>query len=301
MSELTNKHKLPQPIVNAMRKDTYSRGDSLISTTEIIGSPRIRMLQKTHRDKITEDASDKLWSLMGTAIHSIVESGLDAQHIGERRYFADVLGWRISGGVDLQLLGDNAITGAPTVAVSDYKFTSARNIMNPKADWERQLNVYAWLIESTTNTQVVSLAINGIARDWTKARALVDPNYPQAPMVVIPLELWPMAQRKKYVHERVALHQDVERAHDWQEPIPECTDEERWYQPGQIAVYKEGGKRALKLFESTELEEAKAFAEEKGALTQVRPGVNTRCENYCSVKDWCGQFQAIKNQQTLDV
>ena len=302
MSNITNKFNFPQPILNAMRKDHYSRGDSLISATEIIDSPRVRILKKANRENITEDASDKFWSLMGTAIHAIVEQGLDEQHIGEQRYFTEVLGWKISGAVDLQLLGKNPNTGNTTVAVSDYKFTSARNVMNPKADWERQLNVYAWLIEHTTRTQVISLAINGIVRDWTKARALVDPKYPQAPMVVIPLELWPMAQRKKYVYDRVGLHQDTERAHDWHEPIPECTDEERWYQPGQIAIYKEGGKRALKLFESTEIEEAKAYASGvDGSIVQVRPGINTRCLNYCSVSEWCGQWQGIKNQLALDI
>ena len=301
MTTITNKYGLPQPILNAMRKDTYSRGDSYISTTEIIDSPRVRILKKTYRDNIREDATDRFWALLGTALHHVVEQGVDDNHIGEQRLFAEVNGWRISGGIDLQLLDKNPTTGVTTVAISDYKMTSARNVMNPKINWVQQLNIYAYLVETTKRMHVTSLAINAVVRDWTKARALVDPNYPQAPMVVIPLELWPMAQRKKYVHERVALHQDVERAHDWQEPIPECTDEERWYQPGQIAVYKEGGKRALKLFESTELEEAKEFAESKGALITLRPGVNTRCENYCSVKDWCGQFQAIKNQQSIDV
>jgi hypothetical protein len=115
-------------------------------------------------------------------------------------------------------------------------------------------------------------------------------------MAVLPQRLWSMEEREAYIVERVLIHQDAERRDQWDEALPECSDDERWYRPGKLAVVKDGRVRALKLFEADEIEEAKAYAAENKARVEVRPGQNTRCESFCPVGEWCEQFARLKEE-----
>lgn len=290
---LTNKHGLPQTLVNLARRDTYTRGAARISVTELIGSPRIRIMRGRHRDEIITDVSEQLWSLVGRALHSVVEMGADEDHLPEERLFAEIMGWKISGGIDLQRTGVDE-DGVTTVVLSDYKFTSAWAVMNPKLDWERQLNCYAWLVEAVKGWKVEGLAINAIVRDWSRHEAKRRDDYPKAAMAVLPQRLWSMEEREAYINERVRVHQDAERRDAWNEALPECSDDERWFRPGKLAVVKDGRMRALKLFEAHEIEAAQAYADENKARVEARPGQNTRCEEFCPVSQWCEQWVKIK-------
>jgi hypothetical protein len=72
MSIITNNFGLPEPLIKAMEFDGHvTNGD--ISCSELISSPRIRLLKKKHKHEITEDASDRIWSLIGSSVHSILE------------------------------------------------------------------------------------------------------------------------------------------------------------------------------------------------------------------------------------
>jgi hypothetical protein len=237
-----------------------------------------------------------LFSLMGRALHSVVEQGADSEHLAEERLYATVAGWRLSGGIDLQILGPNH-DGEQQVAISDYKMTSAWAVMNEKADWERQLNCYAYLIEKSRGWTVTALTINAIVRDWNRHEAERRPDYPQIPFAVLPQTLWSPQQREEYVIGRMKAHQDAERSHDWGEPLVPCTDEERWFRPGKLAVMKTGRVKALKLFEVTEKEDAEAYAKENKGYVEERPGENVRCEKYCPVAQWCDQYKALKPTQ----
>lgn len=293
MSNITNNHNLPQTLVNLAKRDTYTRGSARISVTELIGAPQIRLIRQEKQSEIVTDVSEMLWALLGRAMHSVVEQGADEQHIAEERLFAEVAGWRLSGGIDLQILG-SASDGGQEVALSDYKMTTAWAVMNPKPDWERQLNCYAYLIEKTRGWTVTGLTINAIVRDWSRHEAERREGYPKIPLVVLPQTLWTPEAREAYVTERMKIHQDAERAFDWGEPVPECTDEERWFKPGKLAVMREGRVRALKLFETNEREQAEEYAKENKGYVEERRGENTRCESFCKVAPWCNQFKAIQ-------
>ena len=295
MANITNKHNLPQTLVNLALRDTYSRGNANISVTELIGSPRIRILRSemTNKNMIVTDVSEILWPLLGRALHYVVEQGADEQHVAEERLFTQVAGWRLSGGIDLQILGTGA-DGERQVAISDYKMTTAWAVMNPKPDWERQLNCYAYLVEKLRGWTVIGLTINAVVRDWSRHEAERRESYPAVPLVVLPQTLWSFAERERYVTERMKLHQDAERRFDWGEPMPECTDEERWFRPGKLAVMKEGRVRALRLFDTHEREEAEEYARENKGYIEERPGENTRCDSYCQVAQWCDQYKKLK-------
>lgn len=293
MPKITNKYNLPQTLVNLAERDNYSRGNAHISVTELISSPKLRVMKRAKHNEIVTDVSDMLWSLMGRAMHTVVEQGADSQHIAEERLYAMVSGWRLSGGIDLQILGHGA-DGEQEVALADYKMTTAWAVMNEKAEWERQLNCYAYLIEKARGWTVTSLTINAIIRDWNRHEAARRDDYPPIPFAVLPQTLWSPQAREAYVIERMRIHQDAERAHDWGDPLPACTDEERWHKPGKLAVMKEGRVKALRLFEVNEREEAENYARENKGRVEERPGQDTRCESYCPVAAWCEQHQSTK-------
>ena len=58
--KITNLTNLPDPVVKALSKDNYSRGESQISVTTLIDCPRVRLLREEHDDEISEDVSVKL-------------------------------------------------------------------------------------------------------------------------------------------------------------------------------------------------------------------------------------------------
>ena len=295
MAKLTNKYGLPQTLMNYANRNTYSRGNANISVTQLIGSPRVRMMTQKHQEEIVEDVSDRLWAIIGSALHEVVEKGSDDEHQAEERLFVEVDGWRISGGIDLQSMNLDE-DGTRTCAISDYKLTSTFNVMNPKPDWERQLNCYAHLVRKVKGFEIKRLSINAIMRDWMRARAKTDQNYPQAAMQVIDIPLWSPEAAEQYFNERVKIHKDAEALMDWGD-TPECTPEERWYSPGQLAVMKDGRKRALKLFEPEQKEEAEEYAKENKATVVERPGQNKKCEDFCAVSEWCSQWAALRAQE----
>jgi len=130
--KITNKHNLPQTIVNVLKRPTYSKGRANLSVTQLINSPKIVALSNKFQDELEEDAADMVWSIFGSAVHSVLEHGKDPNHVVEERIHAELDGWRISGAIDLQIKNDDG-----TVSVRDYKTTSAWSVMNSKIEWEQ--------------------------------------------------------------------------------------------------------------------------------------------------------------------
>jgi hypothetical protein len=286
---ITNKHNLPQTLVNLAENRDYSRGNSHRSITQLIDAPQISVLRMINENRITEDVVDTFWANLGSALHHITEKGADDKHLVEERLFVDVEDWTISGAIDVQRLeDDNSIT------IMDYKFTSVWAVKNPKLDWERQLNCYAYLVEANKKVKIKELQIICFLRDWNRNNAKRDMNYPQQQIVVVPIKLWDFEERSKYVADRVRTHQEALQDYMNGKDMAECTFEEMWKREDTYAVKKKKNKRALKVFEIET--DAKEFAKEKGEEYEVeyREGVAVRCEdNYCKVNQWCPQYQQV--------
>ncbi len=286
---ITNKHNLPQTLVNLAESRDYSRGNSHRSITQLIDAPQISVLRMINENRITEDVVDTFWANLGSALHHITEKGADDKHLVEERLFVDVEDWTISGAIDVQRLeDDNSIT------IMDYKFTSVWAVRNPKLDWERQLNCYAYLVEANKKVKIKELQIICFLRDWNRNNAKRDMNYPQQQIVVVPIKLWDFEERSKYVADRVRTHQEALQDYMNGKDMAECTFEEMWKREDTYAVKKKKNKRALKVFEIET--DAKEFAKEKGEEYEIefREGVAVRCEdNYCKVNQWCPQYQQV--------
>jgi len=272
---LTNIHNLPDALVNAVKNDPYTGGGD-ISATKLIDAPRRRTLYKANRDFVVEDVSERIWSLMGQAVHTVLERAGTSALIEERLY-ADVNGWKVSGQFDRLHVADQVL--------QDWKVCSVY-----KADgdisWERQLNVLRWLAFKN-GLDVQRLQVVAIFRDWKRSEAVRKTEYPQQNVKVIEVPVWTIEQAQAYIDHRVDLHQRSEAGEEI-----ECTDDERWYSGTSYALMKDGGKRAKKVADTVaELGEIPA-----GHFIEERPGMNRRCEGYCEVAPFCKQFQKWKQE-----
>jgi hypothetical protein len=290
--KLTNVHGLPETIMLALHRPTYTKEGANMSVTELLGSPRIVQLKRRHWDELEQDASEMVWSLFGTAIHHILEHGKAENHVIEQRLHAKVDGWHISGAIDLQVVTPEGIE------ISDYKTTSAYKVMAGSMDWEEQLNIYAYLVESQKKVPVTKIQIVAIVRDWSAREAAYKEGYPKAPIVVLDIPLWPFENREQFIRDRITAHSDATFAQETDEELPECTPKDMWERPTSYAIMKDGGVRAKSVHASKE-EAEKAWAEIKDYTKYKiieRPGERVRCAGYCQVSKFCSQYQQFLNQ-----
>lgn len=277
---LTNRLKLPRSIVAAVTNDPYTRGDSDISVTQLISPPYQRRLRESSEVEQVEDVSDRVWSLLGQCVHLLLERAYPA-HIGdtnaflELRLFHEILGWKVSGQFDV--LEDGCL--------QDFKVTSVWSVMgDTKIEWEQQLNLLRYLCH-VNKLGVDSLRIVAILRDWSKSKASMNPGYPRAQVEVIDIPMWSLEKAEEYLIERVKAHQDS--------TPPVCSDKERWKKNDIFAVMKEGRKSAVRLYDTSEHENAEQLANVHaetagdGHFVVKRAGEFTRCQNYCNVSHVC--------------
>lgn len=274
--KLTNNNQLPLAICDAVSNDAYTKGDSNISVTGLLRPPRIRILEEEHENEITEDASDRIWSLLGQSIHTILERA-NRDAIAERRLSIECEGWKVSGGMDVYQ--EEGI-------LLDYKVTSVWKLIHGDLDeWEKQLNLYAVILRAHGH-QVKQLQVVSILRDWSKGEAQRNSDYPQAQIVNVNINLWTEERALKFMKERVILHQQASI-----ENLPLCTKEDRWARDDVFAVMKIGRKTAIKLYNNNNDAENHIKKGETGLYIQHRPGVNIRCESYCRVSKFCTLYQ----------
>ena len=290
--KLTNKFNLPQTFINVIHRPTYNKGDSHVSVTELLNSPQIVSLRHKHWEELEQDASEMVWQLFGSAVHKVLEHGKDSHHIIEERLYTKLDGWTISGQMDLQEVYEDGIV------ISDYKVTGAWSVMNEKQDWHNQLNVYAWLIERSKNVKVKSAQIIAIVRDWTAREAQTKEGYPQSPVAVVEIPLWPSEAREAYVKARISKHNEAYFSLQLDDEMPECSSEEMWERPTRYALIKTGNVRAKSVHAT--LEEANqalaSLKDSKGYTVEVREGERVRCVSYCQVASFCNQYKRYQEK-----
>jgi hypothetical protein len=289
--KITNKYGLPQPFVNVVERPTYTKGKAHMSVTELLSSPRIVQLKAKYADQIEVDVIDMIWSIFGSAVHSVLEQGKDENNIVEQRLHADMDGWHISGAIDLQVVTDQVLE------INDYKTVSVWSVMNDKPEWEQQLNIYAWLVETVKKAPISKIKIVAILKDWKEMEATTRQNYPAKQVVTIDIPIWSMEQREAFIKERIHLHSEALFATDTNEALPACTPAECWEKPTSYAVKKDGGVRAKSVHAN--LSDAEAALEDagRGYILEIREGERTRCARYCQVSQWCEQYKAYLEEK----
>jgi hypothetical protein len=270
MAQITNHHGLPEAIVAAVRNDPYVGGGD-ISATKLIDAPQRRVLWRKHHEHISEDVSEKIWTLLGQAVHHILERAELGVRV-EERLFAEVEGWIVSGQFD-RLHVENK-------TLQDYKVTTVYK-KDGSESWTQQLNVLRWLAHKN-GMEVDRLEIVAIFRDWRKTDTDRRADYPPTPVATISVPCWTIEETERFIRSRVELHQTAQGGGN----VP-CTSEERWYSGTQFAVIRPSGKRALKVLDSAPAPEDVPA----GYEVVTRPGEYKRCMHYCEVAPFCPQWQ----------
>jgi hypothetical protein len=282
---LTNKNNFPDALVRAIANDPYSKGESDFSVTELLQPPRIRALKKAHAHEIVEDVEDRIWSLYGQIVHSILERANEADLV-EKRFFAKFGDFTVSAQIDSLVLKDGIL--------SDWKFSTAWSFkanQAPKPEWVAQMNMQAELLRRNGH-EVKKLQIIGLIRDWQIRDAKQNPDYPQAQVVTQDIPMWDSAKVESFIHLRIALHLAAEKE------LPECSEQDRWAKPSIYAVVK--GKRAINGGLQFSEEAAQALcAKNPGSRVEFRRGESVRCNSYCAVSQFCEQFK--RENQTEEV
>ena len=242
---ITNKYGVPEPLLTLATGEYYTKGEAQYSVTELMSPPKIRRLREKHDANVTQDVSDMLWSMFGSALHVVMERGRQTPGwITEERLFLEMDGVKISGQIDLQQVTPKG------VSIIDYKFTSAWAVMQDKVEWEQQLNVYAYLVQKVKGLEVSSLSICAFIRDFSRHDARE--NYPDAPIHMVSIPMWTMDQTEAYIRERLNEHRNAKAEMDLGGNLPDCSPIERWMSETTYAVKREGRKTAIRVFKTIE-------------------------------------------------
>ena len=287
----TNRHNIPQEIINAVHNDSYSKGKATISATGLLQPPRIRLLAQENYEKLTIDVSDEIWKLLGQSVHTILERANENNEdvITEQRMFTVVNDWTVSGQTDSIDVKSNTL--------KDYKVTSVWSIVSAlkegKVEWEQQLNIYAYLYKQTTGKTIDQLNIIAIARDWNKNQYLRSGgDYPPSPVTVLDIDLWSDEEQEDFIKQRVSIHQEAEVDYLINDKLPFCTDEERWRRKDTYRVEKKGRKTAVRVLDTQEEANEYIGGHKDSKLLKVveAKGECVRCANYCDVAEFCNQY-----------
>lgn len=315
--EFTNRYGIKsQSLIDALEGDDYdltNAPENVVSVTSLIDAPIHTILKKRHWEELSEDISGRVWTLLGSAVHYVVErfnKHKARERLSEERWYLrvptkDGEEWEIHTIADGEKLADQPWYNKDHLYLSgkfdnydmeeksleDYKTTSAWSfVFGGKDSWPPQLNIHGFAVRML-GLPVEILRICGILKDHTQSKVSPDSDYPAIPLVEKYYEVWPDEQVKEYIKQRYDLFLRMRQLPD--EELTPCTEEERWYKPGKYAVMKGNNKKAVKLFDETPdgKTSAEALANDTpGGRVEPRPGEDIRCTDpreYCTVKRFC--------------
>jgi len=182
--------------------------------------------------------------------------------------------------------------------LKDYKRTSVWSYVfgSVQKKWEEQLNIYASLLRRS-GQKVNTCGIEVFLKDWNKNEALRNRDYPKTSQFFVRMPLWSFEEQYNFIKGRLHIMESTSKAFD--ENLPYCTTEDMWASADKYAVMREGGKRALRLFNTPE--EAEEFAEgEKKVFVEVRHGERVRCKGWCNVAPFCNQWKEYQDELAID-
>lgn len=295
--KLTNEMKLPQPFVDAASSNhTYT--PKRYSVTALLKGIRQCILERRHDDEITEDVSDMVWAIFGSAVHGILEGAQETDTQLKENYIVVDMpnGYQLSGIFDLYDDATGTVTDYKTASVWKVKF--AETDPSQFDDWRKQTLIYCWMLRQigfdAKRGEIVALL-----KDHSKTKAKIG-EHPAHPVFRIGWDFSDadIAECGEWLKERFKQIEFAEHLPDAHLPL--CTKEERWGKDDKWAVKKVGNKRAAKLHASEDdaIADAKARTEREGKPYEVefRPGTDSRCLDYCSACQFCTHYHEITKE-----
>lgn len=247
---ITNNYNLPEVIVDLVKNDTYEYKDKRYSATEILNSTKEIILRRRYGERLTEDVSDYINMLFGTAFHSLFETDDKGS---EMRIEFPVSNSVLSGRVDDYKNG----------TVTDYKTATVWKIKaNDFDDWEKQVMIYAWLL-SKNGHYVSKGVVHAFLKDFSKGRKKYDGDYPEAQIYTHTFNITTskLLETETFILGKI---KEIERYVDAANvDLPQPSDDELWKMPDKYAVKKMNSSRALRVLDN--MHEAQKYMLEKNA------------------------------------
>ena len=275
---LTNHLNLPEQIVNAVKKDDYNNNGTYSATT-LLKDPKEIILFNRHKDEITEDVSEHVYSLLGTSVHYILEKAEEGENqFKEERLYYKFGDDTISGKFDFYDMEEEML--------GDYKVTTVyKYLLGDNEHYRFQLLTYAYLLRKN-GFPCKGGRIYQIFRDLQRSKAKFDKSYPQKPVNVITFRFYD----KDFTYIENEIQQRLANIHKYEDfaddEIPICSKENRWATDDKFAVMKKGRKSAMRVLNSKE--EAEEWMKNNGGeFIQERPAESRKCVDYCSCCEFC--------------
>jgi len=282
MGKVTNKYNYPECVVRSLiPKHGYIPNPLRIGVKDLMGAPLPRTLKLRHADDIETDVSSLINIFHGYLVDESIKRFAGMWDLTDIKL-------EIPTEYGLTLIGKPDIVSIDTGILTDIKYTSIWSFIFGAQvdDWEKQLNVYDWALNTTEQIHIKELNITAIFRDWKKTEAY-KADYPDTPIKIVPIVRWPIQKQEDYINSRLEDHVN--------NPERECTPEEKWQTPDTFAVMKKGNKKASRVFENRN--EADTYIKDKGDDFSVikRNGECKKCNEYCSVNQFCKFYKGKKS------
>lgn len=273
--KLTNHYNLPDPFVKVVRESLYEKSDAY-SATELLNPVRLIILQRRYADDLESDVSEYIPQILGTGVHEAFQRVDTVGDTEQRLEYELDSGVKISGKYDR----------VENYVLMDYKTTTVAKIMRGDfEDYKKQALIYAWLrYKNNLHTSRAEFYI--IMKDWSKMRQVNDPNYPKTALHIWTHDITPddIIDIERWIWRKVTVIEQYLDTPD--DKLPLCDEADRWYTGDTYAVMRQGGTRAVKLYDNAK--DATNHVTGKSDLyIEARTGINIRCEHYCEVRDVC--------------
>lgn len=281
--KVTNKMGLPKALVNAVNVERHNQ-KGCYSATTLLHSVTDILLNERHYDEIEVDASDSIWAVWGTAVHSIFEKQED-NAFKEEFFSVKISNSNVTGRVDNYDLENEILADFKTCA-------SWKIIYEDFDDWYKQGMIYAWLMKQN-GLNVRRCQFIALIKDHSKSKAKIDASYPQSPVYVYQFDVTEKAlsEIEIFIRNKVAELEANENTPDSE--LKGCNSEERWSKGDSWKIMKAGRKTALKVCKTED--EAKSLMDQVGGTyIEFHKGEDVRCNSYCNVCKWCSYYNRIK-------
>lgn len=318
MSKYANTSSVPLSLAVFLATDNYDhdQDENTISATALIKPLRqIVLSARVPEDLTPVDLVNLVPSRMGSAIHDAIERSWKDNYpnalanLGYPKRVIEKI--RINpkpeeltdGVIPIYMeqrakktVGKFTVTGKYDFIgdgrVEDFKSTSTYTAINNTNDekyiW--QGSIYRWL-----NPQIITkdeMAIQFIFTDWSKAKAMADPKYPQQRIQQRILPLKSIQETDAFVTRKL---NQIEQYWDApEEQLPPCTDADLWRSEPVFKYYKNPEKRArsTKNFDNRHDAQLRYIEDGSVGIVVEQPGQVTACK-YCPAFAVCSQKDAL--------
>jgi len=318
MSQYTNVSAVPLSLAVFLATDSYDHNadTSTISATALIKPLRQIVLGgRVSSQDAAVDLIQMVPSRMGSAIHDCIEQAWKTNYKGALKTlgYPDKVIERVAINPKPEELQDGTIpiyleqrasrqVGRYTISgkydfigdgrVEDFKTTSTYTAIHGTNDdkYILQGSIYRWLNPSLITKD--EMAIQFIFTDWSKAKAMQDPKYPQQRIQQKILPLKSINETDVFIKNKLA---QIDKY--WETPeseIPLCSDEDLWRSEPVFKYYKNPAKTVRSTKNFTNKQDAYIQLAQDGNVGIVKevPGQVTACK-YCQAFSICSQKDAL--------